>query len=77
MSTYQEIEPMAVSGGTTSAYRCRVNEYQLEASPTAALRSECANVAAAVEILSRGEACTVAGSDMMQLRQRLAGHGIG
>lgn len=66
---------MAVSGSVTAAYRCQVSEYQLTATPTTVLRSECANVEAAVAILERGEACVVAGSDMAQLRQRLAGLG--
>lgn len=71
-----ENEPMAIAGSATAAYRCQVNEYRLAATPTTALRSECANVSAAVEILSRGEACTVAGFDMAQLQQRLAGQGV-
>ena len=68
---------MAVSGSVTAAYRCQVSEYRLTATPTSAPRNECANVEAAVAILERGEACTVAGFDMAQLRQRLAGLGVG
>lgn len=67
---------MAVGGSVTAAFRCQVHEYRLTATPTSTLRSECANVAAAVEILGRGETCTVAGFDMEQLRQRLAGLGV-
>lgn len=68
---------MAVSGSVTAAYRCQVSEYRLTATPTSVLRGECANVEAAISILERGEAVVVAGFDMAQLRQRLAGLGIG
>jgi len=67
---------MAIAGGMTTAYRCQVSEYKLTATPTTCLRNECANVEAAVAILERGEACVVAGFDMAQLRQRLAGLGV-
>lgn len=67
---------MAVSGSVTAAYRCRVSEFRLEATPTTVLRSECANVEAALAILERGEACVVAGFDMARLRQRLASWGV-
>lgn len=67
---------MAIGGSVTAAYRCQVSEYRLTATPTSTLRSECANVEAAVAILERGEACVVAGSDMAALRQRLAGLGV-
>ena len=68
---------MAVGGSVTAAYRCQVNEYRLTTLQTSAPRGECANVEAAVAILERGETCVVADFDMVQLRQRLAGLGIG
>lgn len=40
-------------------------------------RTECATVADAQERLLRDEAVVVAGSDMMQLRSRLASFGVG
>lgn len=76
-ATYEENEDMAVAGSVTAAYRCQVSEYRLTATPTTVMRSECAPVADAVPQLERGETCVVAGFDMAQLRQRLAGLGIG
>jgi hypothetical protein len=75
-NTYEEKEGMAVGGSVTAAYRCQVSEYKLTATSTSAPRNECANVEAAVAILERGEACTVASADIPQLRQRLAGLGV-
>lgn len=68
---------MAVSGSVTTAYRCQVQEYRLTTVHDPKLRSECATVDDAIQRLERGEAVTVAGSDMGQLRSRLAGLGIG
>jgi len=67
---------MAIAGGMTTAYKCRVHEYVLKVEKTTYPKVECANVEAAVAILERGEACTVASADIPQLRQRLAGLGV-
>ncbi len=68
---------MAISGSATTAYECTVQEYRLITTPTTRLRTDCATVSDAHERLERGETVTVAGSDMAQLRQRLASFGIG
>jgi hypothetical protein len=75
-NTYEEGAEMAMGGSVTAAYRCKVEEYRLAVTPTSTLRSECANVEAAVAILERGETCIVASADIPQLRQRLAGLGV-
>ena len=62
---------MAQSGSVTTAYICRVQANQLTTLPTSRLRTDCATVDHAYEVLSRGEAVVVAGSDMEALRQRL------
>lgn len=67
---------MAIAGGMTTAYKCRVHEYVLKVEPTTYPKAECANVEAAVAILERGETCIVASADIPQLRQRLAGLGV-
>lgn len=69
---------MAAGGSVTVAYRCRViDEIKLVTEHTSMLRTECATVDDAVQRLNRGEMVTVAGSDMGQLRSRLASFGIG
>ncbi len=73
----EEIE-MAQGGGVTTAYTCRVvDEVKLIAEHTPRLRTECATVDDAAQRLLSGKAVTVAGSDMGQLRSRLASFGIG
>ena len=67
---------MAVSGGATTAYVVQVHDWQLVATPTTRLRSECATVDHALQILARGERCVVAGSDMAALRMRLQQVGV-
>lgn len=67
---------MAVSGSVTAAYRCQVSEYRLTVTPTTVLRSECANVEAAVAILERGEACVVAASRWRNCAMSLPGLGV-
>lgn len=67
---------MAVSGSSTSAYECTVQEYKLATKPTTTLRTECATVDDAQERLGRGETVTVAGSDIERLRSRLAAFGV-
>lgn len=68
---------MAAGGSSTTAYECRVQADRLATVPVTRLRTECATVSDAQERLSRGESVVVAGSDMAQLRQRLASFGIG
>ncbi len=68
---------MAAGGSSTTAYECTVQEYRLVTVPTTRLRTDCATVSDAHERLQRGETVAVAGSDIAQLRQRLASFGIG
>ena len=72
----KEIE-MAQGGGVTAAYQCWVQAYRLETVQTSRPRTECATVDDARARLERGETVVVAGSDMQQLRGRLASFGIG
>ena len=67
---------MAVSGGATTAYVVQVHDWQLVATPTTRLRSECATVDHALQVLAAGERCVVAGSDMAALRMRLQQAGV-
>ena len=67
---------MAVSGGATTAYVCQVSGYELTVAPTTRLRTNCATVDHALEVLARGESVVVAGSDMAALRTRLQGAGV-
>ena len=67
---------MAVSGGATTAYVCQVHDWQLTSTPTTRLRSECATVDHALQVLAAGERCVVAGSDMAALRDRLRRVGV-
>ena len=62
---------MAVAGGATSAYRCRVMDCALYVESTTRLRSECAPVQDALARLGRGEVVVVAGSDLAALRKIL------
>ena len=68
---------MAISGGATTAYVVQVHDWQLTTQPTTRLRSECATVDHALQVLERGERCVVAGSDMAALRERLRRAGVG
>jgi len=63
---------MSHGGGTTVAYRLTLNGGILVAEPTARLRTQCATIDDALIRLRRGDAVTVAGSDMIALRARLA-----
>lgn len=63
---------MAIAGAATSAYWCAVMEERLYCTPTTTLRSQCVDLAEAIERLGRGERVTVAGSDMAALREELA-----
>lgn len=60
-SEIEEIRNMAAGGSATTAYECRVQADKLETKPTTKLRTDCA---------------TVAGSDMMRLRSKLAAFGV-
>ena len=66
----REQTDMAVSGGSTNAFRCNVIDGNLIAAPTTYPTRDCANVEAALEILGRGETCIVAAADMSALRAR-------
>lgn len=68
---------MAISGSATTAYVCQVSGYELMCTPTTRLRTECATVDHALQVLAAGERCVVAGSDMAALRDRLRRAGIG
>jgi hypothetical protein len=67
---------MAVAGGVCSAYVCQVYDGQLVTRATSMLRTYCATVDDALLRLGRGEAVTVAGSDMAALRRRLQAEGV-
>lgn len=67
---------MAVAGGVCMAYQCQVNAGELVTRSTSMLRTYCATVDDALDRLSRGEAVTVAGSDMAALRRRLTQEGV-
>lgn len=67
---------MAISGGVTTAYLCRIESNALRVSSTSRLRSECATVDHALQILARGEGCVIAGGDMPTLRYRLRMAGV-
>ena len=74
---YGEID-MAAGGSVTTAYTCKVvDEVKLKTEHTPRLRTECARVDDAAELLLRGQEVVVAGSDMGPLRSRLASFGIG
>ena len=70
------VRSMAVSGGRRRRMWCQVHGWQLTCQPTARLRTECATVDHALQILARGERCVVAGSDMAALRMRLQQVGV-
>jgi hypothetical protein len=53
-----------------------MQEYRLVTVATTRLRTDCATVSDAQDRLQRGETVVVAGSDMAQLRMRLASFGI-
>lgn len=76
-SKYEESDDVAIAGGMTTAYKCRVQEHRLTVETTTYPKSECANVEAALEILARGESCIVASADIPALRIRLLVLGIG
>ena len=67
---------MAIAGGMTTAYRCRIDTFELRRDPTTYPSRECATVDTAMEMLERGESVIVAANDMERLRQRLASFGI-
>ena len=69
-------ENMAQAGGETTAFECKVQADRLETKQTTKPRTDCATVDHAYEVLSRGETITVAGSDMMRLRSKLASFGV-
>lgn len=63
---------MAIAGGATTAYLCRLEDGELQVSRTTTLRTRCASVADAVRWMGEGQHVVVAGSDMAALRARLA-----
>lgn len=63
---------MAIAGGATTAYRCRLEDGALVAVATSTLRSLCVAVDDAVPQLREGWPVLVAGSDMVTLRRLLA-----
>lgn len=68
---------MAVSGGITTAYKCRIEAYQLQVAPTSYPKNLCAGVDAALARLQAGETVIVASADMQGLRLRLEGLVVG
>lgn len=59
-----------------SAYECTVVDYKLKTTETKRQRTECATVSDAQQRLLDGQRVVVAGSDMGQLRSRLAAWGV-
>lgn len=68
---------MAIAGGMTQAWKCKMQEYQLTATQTTYPKADCTKVEPALAQLQAGETVIVAGSDIAQLRQRLDGLGVG
>lgn len=63
---------MAIAGGACSAYQVQVRDRQLQVvRSTTTLRAMCTGVEEAMLRLSRGEAVTVAGSDVVEVRRRV------
>ncbi len=67
---------MAAGGGATSAYKCRVNAYELTVIPTTTLRTQCVRLDQALAALAKGEQVIVAGSDMVALQTHLLQAGV-
>jgi hypothetical protein len=63
---------MAIAGGATTAYKCKLENGSLVVAPTTKLRSECKSPQEALPLLTAGEEVTVAGSDMHELRLMVA-----
>lgn len=62
---------MAIAGGATVAYICQVVDGSLDVVQKTTLRKNCVPVGDAMVRLSYGEAVTVAGGDMADLRKKL------
>lgn len=60
----------------TSAYQCQVRDNALLVTNKTTLKELCVAIDAAIEALSRGEAVTVQGAHMAELRERLRRWGI-
>ena len=67
---------MAVAGGATTAFECRVVDGELLIRARTVLRSLCVSPVEAVATLATGSAVTVAGSDMVTLRAMLGVRGL-
>ena len=68
---------MAVSGGMTTAYRCRIVDGQLQAKPATLPGSLCVDKTSdAIQALADGDTINVAGGDMAALQRALIEHGI-
>ncbi len=67
---------MAVSGGATSAYQCRIVDTMLKTEATTRLRKDCVSPDAAVAALQSGQVVVVAGYDMAELRLLLEAAGV-
>lgn len=72
---------MAQGGSTTTAYKLWLSwddaGGHLHTQQATRPRTECATVDHAAQRLRDGDTVVVAGSDMMQLRSRLASFGVG
>ena len=70
---------MALSGGSTTAYRCFLDKgafpVKLVTVPATSLRSECLKAGEALQLLNDGLFAVVAGSEMVELRKMLFGEG--
>ena len=68
---------MAVAGGVTTAYRCWAKDGKMATERTSMLKSECASVDKALEVLTQNGSCVVASADIPTLRGRLHEIGMG
>lgn len=62
---------MAVSGGMTTAYKCKMCDGALHVDRTTYPRNRCADVDAALTAMADGETVIVASADIPALRARL------
>ena len=68
---------MAIGGGVTTAFRCSAKDGKMATEQTSMLKSECASVDKALEVLAQNGSCVVASADIPTLRRRLHEIGMG
>ena len=67
---------MAIAGGATVAYRCRVVDNVLVQANTTYPSSMCATVDDAIAALANGDTVIVSGHDKAELNRRLTAAGV-